>query len=405
MNSAAVDTSRITKSHVALYLLVLALGFYLGRQLPAILEKHAPQDTTASTAAQGATNNQVAARKTVDQTLANRRALKNSPERVNSPERINSPERRKSPEPSLSPAPNELALADLHLKSPIAAINYLAALDQTAFYNSFLYQQMRTQFTRNPDLAYGMLEMLLDIADPQTKTRVSQVLANYRTDSTIHPRYREYPAVDWIVERISNGDRTNEWISVLARWGAKTPESVEVLLTQISTTTQVADQQTILTALSRANSAKYSMVSKYTAEQRTAIANKLQPYFDSTDEHLRASALTTLGAFTNALSKNNLLQGLQDSSEAVRLSAIDIISNTNLVDASVKSAIIDKLNNQSLRAIERVSAHRVIQNFTLNDVEYQQLYNFEKNALPQLQSAAHNQQQSLPPRKPQYYGF
>lgn len=293
----------------------------------------------------------------------------------------------------------------LEFETPQEVIAYLSSQEPRAFRSTPLYRKMQQIFQAKPDLAFGMLSILLDIADPKLKVNVSSVLNNFLIKSETNHRVIERPAVDWVLEQIKNQNRPAEWLEILSHWGAKTRSSAYYLHEQLSLPYPLKQKENILQALSGANTMNYPMQSKFSPEEIAGFARTLEPFLEHESEKLRFAAVDTLKAFSSEALPLTLLSLANDQSERIRMKAMEIAVDHRRVSPELKAIILKKIHNPKLRPVERVFAFGLAKRTLLSDQEYEQLYKFKNETLQLIRQRAKVQSKEIDLYSPVYYEF
>lgn len=270
---------------------------------------------------------------------------------------------------------NQENVAPLEVASVQDILLHIEQLKRHDFNTSSTYDLYNATFLANPEIATGLLELLLDMGDPTLQFRTSRLLQHY-VDENSDRRLNKYVAEDWVMQQIVNRNRIDEWLDVIKKWGVKSKDNALYLSQQIDN--GYSDEQTAaqVWALSRSYLPDYPDTSSFKTDEIKSISDKIAPLLKNENEYLRSAAVRSLKAFRGEGFNKNLIEATEDPSQLVRMTAWVVASESSITNMALLPRALDAMDNESLTTLERGTAYQLIQNFNLDRKTYNRVQRF-----------------------------
>ena len=260
-------------------------------------------------------------------------------------------------------------------------IDYLASLNKESFQRHFTDRKVEKLFKESPDLVFELLARLIELEDSTTKNFLSGLLySTYRiNDRTNGTPYGDAAVEKWVMEKVILGERGDEWLAVLAKWGVNSDDSIAYLGSSLAS---LSDPESITTTINALAMNKSYIWNKNDLHAQTT--QLIAPYLTAADDRVRAAAVQSLGAFPGNDVTQKLEVALTDAALEVRLNAIIMVGNGNARSPNLKRLLLKSMTNKDASAAERIAAFDILPAFLLTGEDYQSVYEFSQGEATEL---------------------
>ncbi len=246
--------------------------------------------------------------------------------------------------------------------------NYLSQMSLEDFYELVNSEHFDLIFDRSPELYIGLLSGIVDVENKGLKHKIQEILVYQSV------RGNQHSAEKFMMDKIRAYDRAPEWLSVLKNWMLEDKESVLFLNDQLQAYSDEQQRSDAITAIASGYG-----VSELADHEVSTIVEGVAPYLFSSDERVRASAVSAIALYPFKQKEEILHKSLLDDASSVRLAAMRVVSNQHIKPQKIQTAVVDIMLNKSAPALERLTAHQMLGVFSLTDEQHQAAYEFGVN--------------------------
>lgn len=255
-------------------------------------------------------------------------------------------------------------------------INYIASLDDQAFWEQLNSGDIRLALEKSPRLLEELMLSVLDLQDKKLNRSLLYLFENINGHYSADQTAVRFPIEKWIMQRVVSENRSTEWLSYMAKLGVQSKESYLLLAKRLDGYNDPEQSTAILSILAR----KPVMGGQYlTKDENAEISQIIEPFLTSRSEPERMFAVASLSSTSFEQSATKLLLAMSDESRRVRMSAMRVVRDNGFDSPEISAALMSSIVDTSLSAYERLGAYEVLSRVELSQEQYEAVYRFAEN--------------------------
>ena len=228
------------------------------------------------------------------------------------------------------------------------------------------------EFATHPEKVRQLLDSLLDMSDEQLRNSAISLLRGANSPP-------DYLVEAHIVDKMRNGERDSEWLSVLGNMGVESGEAIEFLGERLPYFTDNSEIASAIRAVSQ-NMLSFGRPSDISRETVETVTAQIGPYINSDDPRVRAAVLRSLPGFPRPEASALIVEGLKSDNELIRAGASRAIIMGRIKSPEIKHTLLDIMRDETRPMDARLHASFNLGNYALEGQDYEDLYAFQTDA-------------------------